>query len=86
MKHTVIVHNESVNSSLGFDISAVLNGSQLNNSEIMSLSAIENILDVENNVENGVHSNSQNVKRSKRNIKKKDYSEGPSNDADISSL
>ena len=86
MKHTVIVHNESANSSLGFDISAVLNGSQLNNSEIMSLSAIENILDVENNVENGVHSNSQNVKRSKRNIKKKDYSEGPSNDADISSL
>ena len=86
MKHTVIVHNESVNSSLGFDISAVLNGSQLNNSEIMSLSAIENILDVENNVENGVHSNSQDVKRSKRNIKKKDYSESASNDADISSL
>ena len=86
MKHTVILHNESVNSSLGFDISAVLNGSQLNNSEIMSLSAIENILDVENNVENGVHSNSQDVKRSKRNIKKKDYSESASNDADISSL
>ena len=89
MKHTVIVHNESVNSSLGFDISAIsacLNDSQLNNSGIMTLSAIENILDVENNVENGVHSNSQDDKRSKRNINKKDYSESASNDADISCL
>ena len=86
MKHTVIVHNESANSSLGLDISAVLNGSQINNSEMLSVSAIENFLDVENNVENGVHSNSQDVKRSKRNIKKKDYSESASNDADISSL
>ena len=89
MKHPVIVHNESINSSLGFDtsaISACLNASQLNNSDIMTLSAIDNILDVENNVENGDHSNSQDDKRSKRNINKKDYSESASNDADISCL
>ena len=85
MKHTVIVDkNQSANSSFGFDISAVFNDSQLINtsSEILGLSAMDNLLDVEN----GVHSNSQNVKRSKRNIKKKDYSEGACNDADYSSL
>ena len=87
MKQKVIVDKyQSANSSFGFisDISAVLNDSQLINtsSEILGLSAMDNLLDVEN----GVHSNSQNVKRSKRNIKKKEYSEGACNDADYSSL
>ena len=88
MKHRLIVDkNQSANSSFGLfsDISAVFNDSQCNNtsSEILSVSGFDNLLD---DVENGVHSNSQNVKRSKRNIKKKDYSEGACNDADISSL
>ena len=42
MKHTVIVDNQSANSSLGFDFSAVFNESQINNtsSEILSVSAM----------------------------------------------
>ena len=87
MKQKVIVdNNQSANSSFGLysDISAILNDSQLINSssELLTLSAMDNLIDVEN----GVHSNSQNVKRSRRNIKKKEYSEGACNDADYSSL
>ena len=90
MKQKVNVDkNQSSNSSIGLfsdlsHISAILNSSQLINSscETLDLSAMVDLIDDEN----GVHSNSQDFKRPRRNIKDKEYSEGACNDADYSSL
>ena len=54
----------------------------MNGSDFLDLSAMDAIVCDEN----GVNSNSQNVKRSRRNIKKKEYSEGACNDTNDISL
>ena len=81
--------NQSANSSIGLfsDLSAALNDSVsvsqlMNRSDFLDVSAMDALV----GDENGVNSNSQNVKRSRRNIKKKEYSEGACNDTNDISL
>ena len=54
----------------------------MNRSDFLDVSAMDTLV----GDENGVNSNSQNVKRSRRNIKKKEYSEGACNDTNDISL
>ena len=76
--------NQSANSSIvGFisDLSAALNDSHsqiMNGSDFLSLSKLDALV----GDENGDNSISDNVGRSRRNIKKKEYSEGACNETD----
>ena len=75
--------NQSANSSFSLfsDLSAALNDSVsqlMNGSDFLDISAMDTLV----GDENGVNSNSQNVGRSRRNIKKKEYSEEACNETD----
>ena len=80
--------NQSANSSIvGFisDLSAALNDSHsqiMNGSDFLSLSKLDALV----GDENGDNSISDNVGRSRRNIKKKEYSEGACNETNDISL